>query len=459
MESSLFPFPHLTEDHRRRIIAAGTRQGWLHRPEPLVVALSGGGDSVALLLLLLAVVPASRLVLAHAEHGLRGEPSREDARFVQAVGHRFGLDTEVAFLAVRENRLTGESIEVCARRLRLQFLEETARSRRAPWIATGHHADDLAETVLFNQVRGAGERGCAGFREVRLPYVRPVIDFSREELRGLLRAQGFPWREDASNDSPEYTRNRIRHTVLPLLESTVHPGATRHLAALGREMAERNDREEDEARSLLAWVRRPFPRAERAWRGDVALGLKDHLLARVLRLEARSLGWGTLDRRRTEELISLVRRPSSRWRFQWQEDREIVGGRPLWGWVRRPWGVPLEGMPLPLEGEWRWGPWRCRWEEGAAPGGGTFGEWGLALRFSHPPEGSFLGPLASLDRDVRRDAPVPRWCHPWWPAVEGPGEKRILPWDRGDLFPPPSGGCDRMDRLLSFSLGKESACL
>ena len=150
---------------------------------------------MALLLLLLAVTPASRLVLAHAEHGLRGEASREDARFVQAVGRQFRLDTEVAFLAVRENRRPGESIEVCARRLRLHFLEETARSRGALWIATGHQADDLAETVLFHQVRGAGGRGSAGFREVRLPYVRPVVDFTREELRSLLRSQGFSWRE------------------------------------------------------------------------------------------------------------------------------------------------------------------------------------------------------------------------------------------------------------------------
>lgn len=458
MESSLFLFPHLSEDHRRRFIAAGTRQGWFHRPEPLVVALSGGGDSMALLLLLLAVTPASRLVLAHAEHGLRGEASREDARFVQAVGRQFHLDTEVAFLAVRENRCPGESIEVCARRLRLHFLEETARSRGALWIATGHQADDLAETVLFHQVRGAGGRGSAGFREVRLPYVRPVVDFTREELRSLLRSQGFSWREDGSNDSPEYTRNRIRHTVLPLLESAVHPGATRHLAALGREMAEREDREDGEAGALLAWVRRPFPRAERAWRGDVAVGLKDHLLARLLRLEARSLGWGALDRRRTEDLLSLVRRPSSCWRFQWQEDRELVGGRPLWGWVRRPWGEPLGAVPLPPEGEWRWGPWRCRWEDTVAPEGRSFGGWGLGLRFCAPPEKSFLVPLASLDGETRRKAPVPRWCHAWWPAVEGPEGARILPWDRGDLSLPPSGGCDRMDRLLSFSLGKEFAC-
>ena len=116
-------FPHLSQRDRRRFVAAGMRQGWFQRSEPLVVALSGGGDSMALLLLLLATVPLARLVLAHAEHGLRGEASREDARFVQEMGSRFHLDTATGFLEVREHRRPGEGIEECARRLRLQFLQ------------------------------------------------------------------------------------------------------------------------------------------------------------------------------------------------------------------------------------------------------------------------------------------------------------------------------------------------
>ena len=405
---------------------------------------------MALLLLLLATVPLARLVLAHAEHGLRGEASREDARFVQEMGSRFHLDTATGFLEVREHRRPGEGIEECARRLRLQFLEETARARGALWIATGHTADDLAETVLFHQVRGAGAWGSAGFREVRPPYVRPVVAFTREELRRVLRSQGLSWREDASNDSLEYTRNRIRHTVLPLLETTVHAGATRHLAALGREVAERELRGDRNAETLLPWLRSPFPRVFRAWRATVAMALEDHLLIRLLRLEARSLGWRTLDRHRIEELVPLIRRSPS-WRFQWQEDLELVAGGSLLAWVHRSWSHPLDPVPLPSEGTWCWGPWKCHWAPCHIPEPVVAGAWCLALRFPEPPQRSVLTPLALVGEEGRYRTSLPSWCHPWWPTVEDPWGARILPWNWRDVSPQTPKGYDRIERLLVFS--------
>jgi tRNA(Ile)-lysidine synthase len=193
----------------------------------LVLAVSGGADSMALLHGAVQLVESNarhwRLCVAHLDHALRPE-SADDAAFVEGAAARLGLSfrlrrTDVAALARDE----GRSIEEAGREARYRFLDEVAAEHGAS-IATAHTADDAAETVLLNLLRGAGPTGVRGIPQRRGRIVRPLIVERRAKLRAALDAAGIAYRDDPSNADPAYLRNRVRHELLPLME-TLRPGA------------------------------------------------------------------------------------------------------------------------------------------------------------------------------------------------------------------------------------------
>jgi tRNA(Ile)-lysidine synthase len=189
--------------------------------QPLVM-VSGGPDSVALLRVLVGL--GSQPVVLHVDHGLRGEESREDAEFVRELCARLGVPCEVRRLEVEEGNLQDE-----ARRGRYRIAEELAEAGGLSAIATGHTADDVAETVLMNLARGAGLRGLSGIPPVRGRVVRPLIRQSRREILRYLERLDQPYRTDRSNLAPKYARNRVRLEVLPVLEE-LYPGAVDNIA-------------------------------------------------------------------------------------------------------------------------------------------------------------------------------------------------------------------------------------
>jgi tRNA(Ile)-lysidine synthase len=209
---------------RYRLLPPGAR---------VLVAASGGADSTALVCLLreLAAGLGIELVgLAHFNHMLRGAAADDDERFCREMAGRFAL----AFDAGRGDvgaaaRRWGASIEDAGRRLRYQFLEEARARAGATHVAVGHTRDDQAETVLLNLLRGAGTLGLGGMPVRRGTLVRPLIDCRHQELVDYLAAAGVPFREDESNLDRRHLRNRIRHEVLPALES-VQPSAGTALA-------------------------------------------------------------------------------------------------------------------------------------------------------------------------------------------------------------------------------------
>ena len=197
----------------------------------IVAAVSGGPDSMALLLLLerLREPLDFDLHVAHADHGLRGEEAREDARFVESAARDMGLPVTIGHLdvdALRAGRRM--SLEEAAREARYAFLVETAASIEASAIALGHTADDQAETVLMHLLRGSGTSGLAGMPEVshlsasrygeRMALVRPLLDFTKAETHAYCELSGVTPRQDSSNSSLEFTRNRVRLELLPQLE-------------------------------------------------------------------------------------------------------------------------------------------------------------------------------------------------------------------------------------------------
>lgn len=187
----------------------------------LVVAYSTGLDSTALLHLLCALrVPLGlTIVAAHAHHGLRDESDRELAHAL-ATCARLGvlcetgrLDVPAAQAAARTGR------EDAARTARYAFLEGARRRHGADWIATAHHADDLAEDIVMRLVRGTGWPGLGGMpgADPARRLLRPVLDWEKGDLRAVLESTGTPWCEDLSNTDARQTRNRVRHEILPLL--------------------------------------------------------------------------------------------------------------------------------------------------------------------------------------------------------------------------------------------------
>jgi tRNA(Ile)-lysidine synthase len=204
--------------------------------EKIVVAVSGGIDSMVLLHLLHALQPefATALIAAHFNHELRGRESDDDESFVREAAHRFGVECYVEHantLAIAEMRK--RSLQETARDLRYAFLTNVRSSSGFDKIATAHHADDNAETMLFNMFRGAGVKGLSGIPAWRkdINVVRPLIFAAREEIRAYAEEHGVAFREDSSNAKEEYTRNFLRQTLIPQIRENINPNL---VAALRR---------------------------------------------------------------------------------------------------------------------------------------------------------------------------------------------------------------------------------
>ncbi len=184
----------------------------------VLAAVSGGADSVALLYCLAALADELKLSIqvAHLNHDLRGEESRADQDFVRRLSRGLGLPfhTETAQLAGPGN------LEARARRERYGYLRRVAGDCRAARIALGHTLDDQAETVLLRLLRGSGLRGLSAIRPVMEGgIVRPLIESSRKDVRDYLQSRELEWREDSSNMDLSFRRNRVRHELLPYLET------------------------------------------------------------------------------------------------------------------------------------------------------------------------------------------------------------------------------------------------
>jgi tRNA(Ile)-lysidine synthase len=255
----------------------------LFRSQPRVlVALSGGPDSTALVATLAALRDAGLLVdlrACHVDHRLRAG-SAADGEFCEALCGRLGVPLERAAVTVA----SGENLQSAARRARYGALRAAARREGADHIATGHTRGDQAETVLHRLLRGSGARGLAAIPARRGIVIRPLLDRSREEVLSYLRDRGLGWREDPSNASARFLRNRIRAEIVPALEALI-PGIERRLARTA-ELLREDDRvlERLAARAVPAGARC----VDRAALLDLPAAVRRRALRRLWRSAAGS---------------------------------------------------------------------------------------------------------------------------------------------------------------------------
>ncbi|MBW2091307.1 MAG: tRNA lysidine(34) synthetase TilS [Deltaproteobacteria bacterium] len=210
----------------------------LTRPHPghgSIVSFSGGADSTALLSLCQAISGEleMKLTAAHLDHGLRGLESQRDREASEATALRLG----VPFVWAKADcqalaRAESLSLEEAARKARYRFLERVRREKNADYIVTGHTADDNAEVLLLNLMRGAGPQGLAGIPPIRDGHIiRPLLTFWKSELLAYIKARGLGWVEDSSNKNLNFTRNRVRHDLIPKMAQDYNPAIK---AALSR---------------------------------------------------------------------------------------------------------------------------------------------------------------------------------------------------------------------------------
>jgi len=231
-------------DLTRDMLRFVQRHSLLTIGETVVVGFSGGPDSVALTLILQELAGAGfplHLHLAHLNHGLRGEESDGEEAFCRDFARQHGLaiSVERADVAAEAER-PGISLETAARNIRYDFLGRVAEQAGAPAVATGHHADDVAETVLLRLIRGCGLKGLGaiapgrplGLRHPGIRLVRPLLPVRRSALLDFLRSKGQAFCTDSSNGDTRHTRNRIRHKLIPRLKDEFPTFSVESLCAL-----------------------------------------------------------------------------------------------------------------------------------------------------------------------------------------------------------------------------------
>jgi tRNA(Ile)-lysidine synthase len=424
----------------RHVLAAfketGKRQGWFGTEGKMIVAVSGGSDSVALLWLLLLFRSPEDLIVAHVNHGIRKDHAERDARFVKELAGTWNLSHMSATFDVPGLKKKGESLEEAGRRLRYDFLENSADRVGAKWIAVGHTADDQVETVLHNILRGCGIHGLAGIPERRGRIVRPLMEISRCDLMTLLSSRGLSWVTDDTNEDTNYMRNRIRHELIPYLETSYNPKTRDHILGLARDARKISRERQAWAREMSERIRMEVPCTVRAWDRNTLTRQGTDKAVDFLVEECNELGMRRIERRRLKTLSDLLEKKEP-WRFQWQDRIEMCGTTEKVLLLERHWLSERKPPTQPFsfegsEGTLSWGFWIFSWRHVSCCRPDSSGPWTIFLP-EEEEHGCLLTEVSTFQKEYRLATPVP-WCfRRQWPVVITPSGKWWIPAYNGSI--------------------------
>ncbi len=387
--------------------------------ERVLVALSGGADSVALLHLLNNPSLDIKVVAAHVHHSVRGDEADRDATFCERECNRLLIPYHQ--LTITADPKPSKGREAAWRTLRYRALLDLAGKIQAAAVATAHHRNDVAEGVLLQLLRGAGPRALAGISsETGDGVIRPLLPWRREEIVQWLEGRGIDWVEDSSNSDLGHLRNRVRHVVLPELRS-VEPRVEDHLVHLAGLLAQDETYFAAELERAAVWIR-PWHPDGGVLRATIR-SLPAPVRSRWLHAQTARTGLGSVTRRQTELFQRLVESASpravtlaGRWVLR------LAAGR-LWlepPEFANPYELDLAGgsdLPLPVPG------WRVRvGVEGGVPSDRGCWRW-LASTTAHltirsPRPGDAVaegGAPIKVSKLLART--IPRHLRPGWPVL------------------------------------------
>ncbi len=356
-----------------RRVAAFARAERLFAPgDKVLVAVSGGPDSIALLRVLAALAPTWALTVhaIHVHHGLRGREADEDARFVAGVCDRLRIPLHLERISLEEAQgraRAGGSLQERAREARYQALRRAAAALDMGRVAVGHTADDQVETLLMWMLRGAGASGLAGIPDVREGvFIRPLLATSRAEILAYLDVQGQPFREDTSNAKPCYLRNRIRQDLVPVLKR-FNPALLRVLARQAQILRDEDRCVEEQARRHLADLVEEDGsaglRLDREGLLRLPVALQRRILRAILRRTAglsRGPAFSAVETVLTRVVHGRsgaqlhVRGAVARREYQVIRFEGLPAGSHPDGPALADGGLPADGLVLPIPGEVRW---------------------------------------------------------------------------------------------------------
>jgi tRNA(Ile)-lysidine synthase len=306
-----------------------------------IIAVSGGPDSVALAHLGIDLLDAgliTRLTFAHVNHQLRGEESDADEAFVQNLPALWKpQDNRLVFRSRRIDAAAiaqheHENLEAVARRERYRWFTELAAAEGASWIATGHTADDQAETVLFRLLRGSGVLGLGGMVECRtlassVPLLRPLLSVRRSVVLDCLHDKQIAFCVDSSNRDLRFARNRLRHELLPMLEHDYNPGIVDILCRLAEQAQELHREVSVEAARLLADAELPRAGAMLVFSIAKLRAASPNCVREMIRLVWQREAWpmGDMDFERWHRLVEIAQGSLSAWDFPGKIHARKVG--------------------------------------------------------------------------------------------------------------------------------------
>ncbi|MHB9092636.1 MAG: tRNA lysidine(34) synthetase TilS, partial [Chloroflexota bacterium] len=439
---------------QQRILAFARETGTLRRGDTYVVGVSGGVDSVALLHALRAASSELGIALhvAHLNHGLRGEAAEQDADFVAGLACEWGLSATVQRADVSAYAAEhGLSLEAASRQARYGFFAEVVDVLRAHAVVAGHTADDQAETVLLHLLRGTGLAGLRGMRPTQhlrvgangagrpLNVCRPLLGTSRAEVEAYAAQHSLAHREDSSNGDVTFTRNRIRHELLPLLE-TYNPGARQGIMRMAQLL-------DDDYQCLTQLAEMAWSDVARLQHGGVSLSLEGLrsvpvAVARLVVREAYAVvagGLADLTAEHVEQSLSLALRgrtgalldlPGGVVALRGYGEVLIARGLPAAE------SLPREGVPLRVPGATVVGTWEVRAELRETPCGRQpadpphvdldFDRVGARLLLRRRARGDKMRPVGLKGskklQDIMVDAKVPRWERDAVPVLASPAQ-------------------------------------